>query len=154
VIEHDGRRIAELVDRAGRGDRCGPELLPTAYTLDGPDDHDPWWNFQLDGYGTWLWALASISPARRRPAATGRGGIHCGLSGHLRPATLLRLVGGERRPVHTSTLAAVAAGLRAALALVGEDGGPLLDPHRGRAGPRRGATIDDLIRGRGVHDGH
>lgn len=39
-----------------------PSAMPPArYTLDGalepPNDDDPWPNFQVDGYGMWLWAL-------------------------------------------------------------------------------------------------
>lgn len=35
------------------------DLLHTRYTLEGFDEAETGWgNFQLDGYGTWLWALA------------------------------------------------------------------------------------------------
>jgi GH15 family glucan-1,4-alpha-glucosidase len=34
------------------------DYLHTRYTLDGMEAPGSWWNFQLDGYGTWLWALA------------------------------------------------------------------------------------------------
>ena len=36
------------------------DVLHTRFTLDGQEDtSDPTWgNFQIDGYGTWLWALA------------------------------------------------------------------------------------------------
>jgi GH15 family glucan-1,4-alpha-glucosidase len=34
------------------------DYLPTRYTVDGFESHDDWTNFQLDGYGTWLWALS------------------------------------------------------------------------------------------------
>jgi GH15 family glucan-1,4-alpha-glucosidase len=33
-------------------------MLPTRYRLDGAPEDDSWPNFQLDGYGTWLWGLA------------------------------------------------------------------------------------------------
>jgi GH15 family glucan-1,4-alpha-glucosidase len=157
VIGSRTGRIAELVDRAGRGEPVSDaELLPTRYTLDGSDDHDPWWNFQLDGYGTWLWALGEHLARHDAAAAGYRDAV---------ASTVDYLVTFGRRPcfdwweenadqVHTSTLAAVAAGLRAALALVGDDGGPLLDPDRAGPAHAAAATIDDLIRGRGVHDGH
>jgi GH15 family glucan-1,4-alpha-glucosidase len=35
------------------------DYLPTRFTLDGKINQDDWWNFQLDGYGTWLWGLAA-----------------------------------------------------------------------------------------------
>lgn len=36
------------------------DVLHTRYTLDGSEDtvDSAWGNFQIDGYGTWLWALA------------------------------------------------------------------------------------------------
>lgn len=34
------------------------QMLPTRYRLDGRPAEDDWPNFQLDGYGTWLWGLA------------------------------------------------------------------------------------------------
>ena len=50
------------------GEAPAPEQMPPArYTLDGsleqPDD-EPWPNFQVDGYGMWLWALARHSNGR------------------------------------------------------------------------------------------
>lgn len=33
------------------------DMMPTRFTLDGEPGADPWWDFQLDGYGTWLWAV-------------------------------------------------------------------------------------------------
>ncbi len=33
------------------------DFLPARYYMDGTDTNDEWPNFQLDGYGTWLWAL-------------------------------------------------------------------------------------------------
>ncbi len=36
---------------------AGDRMLPTRFTFAGGDGTDDWWDFQLDGYGTWLWAL-------------------------------------------------------------------------------------------------
>jgi GH15 family glucan-1,4-alpha-glucosidase len=33
------------------------EFLNTRYHLDGREDHSDWGNFQLDGYGAWIWGL-------------------------------------------------------------------------------------------------
>ncbi|MGP4084879.1 glycoside hydrolase family 15 protein [Streptomyces sp. KR55] len=54
-------RIEALVAAIGRGERpAEAEYLPTRYTLAGEDTGDVgWWDFQTDGYGTWLWALAT-----------------------------------------------------------------------------------------------
>ncbi|MEV8149278.1 glycoside hydrolase family 15 protein [Arthrobacter sp. NPDC080073] len=45
---------------AGRPPADG-QMLPARFTLEGDDGNDEWWDFQLDGYGTWLWALAEHS---------------------------------------------------------------------------------------------
>jgi GH15 family glucan-1,4-alpha-glucosidase len=34
-------------------------MLPTRFTFDGEDGSDPWWDFQTDGYGLWLWAVVT-----------------------------------------------------------------------------------------------
>lgn len=41
--------------------------LHTRYTLEGDESTIPWENFQLDGYGTWLWALAEHVRRHDRP---------------------------------------------------------------------------------------
>ncbi|MGI9952458.1 glycoside hydrolase family 15 protein [Moorellaceae bacterium AZ2] len=35
------------------------DCLHTRYTLSGEEGREPWGNFQLDGYGTYLWGLAA-----------------------------------------------------------------------------------------------
>ncbi|NUT23795.1 MAG: glycoside hydrolase family 15 [Hamadaea sp.] len=64
VITARAGHVAELVEAARRGEEIDPRrMLPTRYTLDGGDGDEPWWDYQLDGYGTWLWAL--VEHARR-----------------------------------------------------------------------------------------
>lgn len=58
IIEH-----ADLVQRAirkvNRGEKIDPEdVLHTRYTVDGLPASEDWPNFQMDGFGTWIWALA------------------------------------------------------------------------------------------------
>lgn len=118
VVEAQGARIRTIVARTGRGETPhSDELLPTRYTLEGEEEHvegEAWPNFQLDGYGTWLFALHShygaALPVRLLPAV--------GLATDYLLATW-RLPcfdyweeSGDRQ--HTSTLAAIAAGLKAA----------------------------------------
>ena len=101
-------------------------MLPTRFELDGRTEsgEEDWPNFQLDGYGTWLWAFGE-HVARR-------GGD---LEDHER--IVIELVAGyvaaagdrpcydcweelvDRR--HASTLAASVAGLRAAARLLGDE---------------------------------
>ncbi len=58
VLAKMGRHV-ERLSTAGGGRMPAPELmLPTRYRLNGDVSDDGWPNFQLDGYGTWLWGLA------------------------------------------------------------------------------------------------
>jgi GH15 family glucan-1,4-alpha-glucosidase len=63
----------QAIARVAAGEEPPPEAFPPArYQLDGslePVDDEPWPNFQVDGYGMWLWALDAhgpLDPARAR----------------------------------------------------------------------------------------
>jgi GH15 family glucan-1,4-alpha-glucosidase len=98
-------------------------ILPARYTLAGEieavENDDPWPNFQIDGYGMWLWAFEQhlqAARAPREPAAT----VEL-VAGYLAATWPLEcwscweeFQGGE----HTSTLAAAFAGLAAAARLL------------------------------------
>jgi len=97
-------------------------MLPARFTLDGrieDADEEPWPNFQIDGYGVWLWALEEHLKGAALPveqAATVELVAH-----YLAATWRLRcyscweeLQGGE----HTSTLGAAFAGLAAAARLL------------------------------------
>lgn len=76
VVADRRDRIAELVARARRGDLPAPEdHLRTRYTLDGQEAEGFWENFQLDGYGTWLWALHAHHERTGRPVEVPMGVI-------------------------------------------------------------------------------
>ena len=50
--------IDGVIDRHDRGERLDPSHMPPArFALDGSTVTDDWPNFQIDGYGTWLWSL-------------------------------------------------------------------------------------------------
>jgi GH15 family glucan-1,4-alpha-glucosidase len=97
---------------------AGDRMLPARFTFAGGDGTDDWWDFQLDGYGTWLWALAAH---RTR---------HAGSAGDLArwqdavDLTVDYLIASWSRPcydwweehaphIHVSTLACIGAGLDA-----------------------------------------
>jgi isomaltose glucohydrolase len=138
------RELFEAATTAGTDGIPAPRMPPTRYTLTGhlekPDSLgdsgqpvDPgkpadsgqaaWPNFQLDGYGTWLWALAQH--------------VHHGhplTAGQQKAAALvsryLQVVGTwncfdcweeHQQWRHTSTLGAVIAGLTAAAELIGDN---------------------------------
>lgn len=95
-------------------------VLPTRYRVDGEVDKTPWGNFQLDGYGTWLWGLAEhvrrsgdeLIPRERAIQDAVEVTVEYLLS-------LWRLPNydcweEQHHKVHVSTLAAIWGGLRAA----------------------------------------
>lgn len=144
-------RIDEIVARAAAGQPAPDrEMLPTRFTLDGSDGDDEWWDFQLDGYGTWLWAV--VEHAKRHSLDLGRWAPAMGL-------TVDYLLSSWSRPcfdwweesdeeVHVSTLGCIAAGLRSVI------GSSVIDPLRLEACSE---ALDDVlatIRTRGTHHGH
>ncbi|MDQ7993565.1 MAG: glycoside hydrolase family 15 protein, partial [Propionicimonas sp.] len=150
VLRHRAR-IEDVVSAAAAGAPVpGTAMLPARFTLDGDLGQDEWWDFQLDGYGTWLWAV--VEHARRHGLDLGRW----------QPAIALTvdyLTSSWQRPcydwweehheqVHVSTLGCIAAGLRAVL-----DAG-VLDDSRGDAARAAVAGIGDLLASRGTADGH
>lgn len=51
-------RVSALVTKAASGDRVEQhEWLHCRYTPDGEEGMEAWGNFQLDGYGTYIWAV-------------------------------------------------------------------------------------------------
>jgi GH15 family glucan-1,4-alpha-glucosidase len=50
--------IDDVIDAHQRGEALSPlEMPPARFALDGTVVVDDWPNFQIDGYGTWLWSL-------------------------------------------------------------------------------------------------
>ena len=50
--------IDDVIEKMLRGDDVDPSIMPPArFALDGTSVIDDWPNFQIDGYGTWLWSL-------------------------------------------------------------------------------------------------
>ncbi len=116
IVSHEAQiRSIAAATREGRmvpSDR----MLPTRFTLEGGLGDADWWDFQLDGYGTWLWAVAEHAE---------RHGIDLQRWAYAIDLTAEYLLVSWRRPcfdwweehvghVHVSTLGCIAAGLRAA----------------------------------------
>ncbi len=124
TIERQRPQAESAIRRADSGETPPADaMLPARFTLSGAieehDPHDPWPNFQVDGYGLWLWSLeqhlagraldasqaATVDLTARYLAATWRLPCwSCWEEFHT----------GE----HTSTLAAVSSGLDAAARLL------------------------------------
>lgn len=151
VLTRRRGQVDGLVAAANRGEQPPNEaMLPTRFTLDGDDGSDPWWDFQTDGYGTWIWS--AVTHARRHGLDLGRwqGGIDVAVD---------YLTAFWDRPCydwweehvaqrHVSTLGAIHGGLRSAL-----DAG-ILGPDRARRAAGAVHALRGLVSDQGVADGH
>ena len=73
VVNARAGQIGSLIERSQCGDAPKPdEHLHCRFNLDGSTASEEWTNFQLDGFGTWLWAVARFhtdaAPAEVRKA--------------------------------------------------------------------------------------
>jgi len=151
TIEARADRIGEIVTAAATGSPVADgDMLPTRFTFAGGDGDAEWWDFQLDGYGLWMWSAVAhaerhgLDPARWRPAIE---------------LTIDYLTSSWSRPcydwweehveqVHVSTLGSIEAGLRSAARVDG------LDSERRAAALGAAAGAAALIRERGTAHGH
>jgi len=167
--------VNDLIERRAQAQPLGEfDFLPTRFTLDGQWDHDGWPNFQLDGYGQWLWSLAAHVRSAARLDTAGHvsadaqpavvAGQHPAVAKAQVPAELRQAATltarylatfwdqpcydsweEHRSQLHTATLASIHAGLR--------DIGPYLsevaDMARAAAAGALRYIRDDCVR-----DGH
>jgi GH15 family glucan-1,4-alpha-glucosidase len=148
-------RREQILDLVARGERdvedvALTEHLHTRYTIDGQESGTEWQDFQLDGYGTWLWALDQHSARHGRDRLAFVEGA----------ALTVRYLcvfwaspfydwweeNGSRR--HPSSLAPIRRGLLAASEWAELDAGL-----RARAA-EVAQEIADLVEAKGLHDGH
>lgn len=151
VVERNAPTIRRVVAAAEVGTQVSDaEMLPTRFTTAGDPGTDDWWDFQLDGYGTWLWAVAEH--ARRHGLGTRRWRTAAEL-------TVDYLLSSWQRPcfdwweehseqVHVSTLGCIAVGLRRAAA----DG--LVGAERADRARLAAREITALIEREGTTNGH
>jgi isomaltose glucohydrolase len=123
-------------------------MLPTRFTFTGENGSDPWWDFQTDGYGMWLWS--AVTHARRHgiDVARWRPGFEVAVDYLLtswdRPCYDWWEEHVEHR--HVSTLGAIRGGLVAVA--------DHLDPDRRTAALTVADEIHALVLAEGVVDGH
>jgi len=151
VLEARAPHLERIVDAAAAG-RPLPDaaMLPTRFTFDGREGDDEWWDFQLDGYGTWLWALGEhvvrhgTDPARWRAAI--ELSVDYLVSSWDRPC----YDWWEEHPMHRhgSTLGCLVAGLRAAVGL------GVLDETRSEAASGAAVAAEQRLVREAVSDGH
>jgi GH15 family glucan-1,4-alpha-glucosidase len=144
--------ILDLVTRGERNveDVALTEHLHTRYTVDGEESGAEWQDFQLDGYGTWLWALDQHVRRQERSVRPYLAGAELTVQ-YLctfwsSPFYDWWEENGELR--HPSSLAPIRAGLLAAASWPELD-----DTLRTRAIAAAG-DIALAIAENGVHDGH
>ncbi len=142
-------QIARIVAAAAAGTPVpDAEMLPTRFTLAGDEGDDDWWDFQLDGYGTWAWAVVEHVRRHTLSIEPWREALELAsdylMSSWQRPC----FDWWEERTeeVHVSTLGCISAGLRAAA--------EHLDSDRATRALAVVTEIDALVRQRGVVDGH
>lgn len=151
VITAREAKVEQLVATAaehGAAAVAPDDHLHARYTLDGREADEPWWTFQLDGYGVWLWALSAHLERDGNPPATMRGV----------QLTVRYLTAFWDQPSydwweenisqrHVSTLASVWAGLDAVSRLPG------LDPGTNDAAMSAAAEVASVIGADGIHQG-
>ncbi|GAB3826131.1 glycoside hydrolase family 15 protein [Kribbella italica] len=119
-------------------------MLPTRFTFDGSDGSDPWWDFQTDGYGLWLWSVVAHADRHGLSLDRWQAGIDVAVD---------YLVAFWDRPCydwweehvehrHVSTLGAIYGGL---VAIAPYTSVPVLEVAE---------RIRSLVDAEGTHDGH
>jgi GH15 family glucan-1,4-alpha-glucosidase len=154
IIDDRAELIDDLTTRARAGEPVGrDEHLPTRYTLNGEPTGEDWWDFQLDGYGTWMFVLATHLERHGRPVdPTGdlarSVGRCCDYLCEFWNQPCFDWWEEHVDGVHVSTLASIEAGLRAAAHC-----GLVTDARAARA-RTTAAAIVEYIEQHGVIDGH
>ncbi|HTN56883.1 MAG TPA: glycoside hydrolase family 15 protein [Protaetiibacter sp.] len=150
VIVDRRSQVERIVAAAEAGTPVADEdMLAARFAFDGGDGSDEWWDFQLDGYGSWVWAVgAHVTRHGADPArwldAIGLSVRYLASSWH-RPCFDWWEMHADK--VHSSTLGCVAAGLVAATALG-------LDPELTDLARTTAAEVEQALRRDGARGGH
>jgi GH15 family glucan-1,4-alpha-glucosidase len=151
VLEANRERVCQVTAAARAGQPLPDQaMLPARFQFDGRPGQDDWWDFQLDGYGAWLWAVVAHADRHRLDLA--RWGEAVGL-------TVDYLASSWERPcydwweehddkVHISTLGCVLAGLKAAA------GRAVVAGERAERAQAAAQAVEAVIRRQGTADGH
>jgi GH15 family glucan-1,4-alpha-glucosidase len=107
----------------------GDSVLHTRYSIDGENTGEDWPNFQLDGFGTWLWSLNEhqcISNKEIPKDLLIAANLVADYIAKLWKYPCFDCWEEFPKEIHTYTLAAIYAGLRANESLNGKDHGKTL----------------------------
>jgi GH15 family glucan-1,4-alpha-glucosidase len=141
-------RIERAIEKVGQNQPLGDDYLHTRYTVEGETGAGDWPNFQTDGLGTWLWALAEhqrLSGQSLPPGGEMAVDLVARYLVALWPLPCYDLWEEHPQYQHPYTLAAIYAGLQAAGGLV-----PGSQPVFGDAA----AKIKAFVLDHGVGNGH
>lgn len=125
IVNNRRELIRHAISKSEAGDVLDEtEFLHTRYLANGLEGKEQWPNFQLDGFGTWLWSLARHKEISKSPLSD-----DC-----IKAATLVSgyLITLWQKPcydcweefpnkIHTYTLAAIYGGFKASSMLTGVD---------------------------------
>jgi GH15 family glucan-1,4-alpha-glucosidase len=151
VLVARAARVEALLENRMAGRPIPREhFLPCRFTLDGEDENGEWWDFQLDGYGAWLWALAAHAE---------RTGTSVDAFARAVELTVDYLAAFWNEPCydwweeheqhrHTSTLAALGGGLEAIGGAAGIASGVAVRAARAAADIRSAIDAEGIVKGR------
>jgi len=150
VLRHADKAQRAFAALAAGRQPHSDDFLHTRYTLDGHEGREPWGNFQLDGYGAWLWSLG-MHAAAGRPLEAPVARAAALTAAYLAAFWDRRCFdpweeSPDRR--HTSTLAAIYGGLEAARRTPG-----VADAATAVSLEATAAAVRRLVLDRGVVDG-
>jgi GH15 family glucan-1,4-alpha-glucosidase len=124
VIARHAHKIKQLPDLLNSGKpRENRWFLSARYTLEGQEDTSDWPNFQIDGYGSWLWLVAQyLEMTQRTLPEDWHTSVeliidYLGLVWKLPNSDCWEEFGGE---IHPATLACLAGGLNHIKDFVGD----------------------------------
>jgi GH15 family glucan-1,4-alpha-glucosidase len=126
AVEGISDLLTSVTTSRQRSESLDDELMPPArFSMDGTMVHDDWPNFQIDGYGTWLWSLAEhLRLSGQDSLPVDFAPVVRTVATYVKEFALSNCYdvweenGTDR---HTSTLACIYGGLRAAQQLLGDD---------------------------------
>ncbi|HEX2910719.1 MAG TPA: glycoside hydrolase family 15 protein [Chloroflexia bacterium] len=156
VLENHREKAEAVLRRHKQAEKLTDgDFLNTRYTLEGLEeaphaDGEEWWNFQLDGYGTWLWALGEY--LTRHPDAALRQELAGPVELTVQYLSAFWKLPNfdcweeNRHDIHPATLAAIYGGLRAAARLYPESA-------ICAAGNRQASALATFVKKAGIYNG-
>ncbi|WP_435298808.1 glycoside hydrolase family 15 protein [Timonella sp. A28] len=127
TLEARRTQVDELTARHRAGNNIPlNDMLPTRFTFEGKDGSDPWWDFQTDGYGMWLWQIGQHATRHNIDVTPWQPGMAVAFdfAAEFWDMNCYDWWEEHSECVHTSTLGALYAGFTAVAQ------GNLLDPQR------------------------